>query len=118
MNQTMLLAEMQKQTTLMVTEDFLLTHVMGIQDEIKRNMWPDNTRLSRMFTVGEVRAIPNWETDAAVVSELVAALVGRSVRAIAVAVDPHQTVDLVKVLPILDSVQLVEARAIKRLIAQ
>lgn len=115
MSQVTKLNEILKQTTSMITEDFIVSHVLGIQDEVNRGDWPPETQLSRMFTVEQALAIPDWETDPVVLNEMVSMLIGRTVRAIKLSVDPTNTIDMIKMIPILNSVNDVEQRALKKL---
>lgn len=62
------------------TAEMMVKEVTEIFQEIKGGKWPDDTPVSRLFTVGQLKAMPNFETDAEVCEEILAAFLGRLTR--------------------------------------
>ena len=64
----------------------ILKDINDIITEIKAGKWPDNTRLFAIgfapVSVGMVKQIPNWETNAVVLQNMSSALIGRFMRAV------------------------------------
>lgn len=100
-----------------MTDKHILTSVVGICAEIIEHVWPDETELGAMYTVGDVRKIEGFYTFDWLIDDMIQALIGRHMRLIALNIlnmdvdDPKLIVDVF--MPVLKATNAQQIRCRK-----